>query len=141
MATGDNPTIPLFEPGTRVSAAVTAAVVSGTFVKVSASLQGGPLLSLSAPLTGGNLIQVAPCTAAAKAFGVALWDAASAGDVVATIRHGSIVPMLVGAGTVTAGQEVECDAAGKPITLASGRPCGYAVSTGTVGNPVYIALY
>lgn len=142
MATGDNPTIPLYEPGSRITAAITAAVVSGTFVKISGSFQGGPLLSVSAPLTGGNLPQVAQCTAAAKAFGVAGADGALSGDVIPVIcGPGIVVPMIVGAGTVTAGQEVECDAAGKPITLASGRPCGMAISTATATNVVYIRLY
>jgi hypothetical protein len=141
MATGDHPTIPLFEDGDRISAAITAAVTSGTFVGISATLQGGPLLNVTTPITGGNAIQVATCTAAAKAFGVAVTDGATAGDVIGLITgHGYIVPMIAG-GSITAGVEVECGAAGNPVTLASGKACGMAVSTATSTNTVWIKTY
>jgi hypothetical protein len=47
---------------------------------------------------------------------------------------------MVAGANITAGVQVESDAAGKPITLASGIANGIAVSTATTGNTVYIAL-
>ena len=141
MATGDNPTIPLYEDGDRISAAITAAVSTGTFVGISGSFQGGPLLTVATPLTGGNLPQVATCTAAAKPFGVAVTDGVTAGDVIGVITgYGFVVPMVAG-GTIAFGAEVECGAAGKPVVLASGRPAGMALNAVTVGQTVWIKFY
>jgi hypothetical protein len=84
MATGDNAIVPLFDPGPKITAAATAAIGAGRFVKPSGNFQGGPLLDLTGPttpLTGGNLMQVAQCVAGDKAIGVAGWDASGAGEV------------------------------------------------------------
>jgi hypothetical protein len=143
MAAGDNPILPLFDDGDDLTAAATAAITAGRFVKVSATLQGGPLLDVSSPtspLTKGNLIQVAQCVAGDKALGVAKWDAPNADDVVGLFTGNQVVPMIAGA-TVTAGNEVQSDAAGKPIPLASGKANGIAISDAGSGVTVYIKLY
>lgn len=138
MATGDNSVSPLYEPGSRITAAVTAAVTGGKFVKISGNFQSGPLLSTAAD--GGN-IQVATCTAGVKALGVAGYDGATAGDKIPVIcGHDIVVPMTAGA-AITAGNEVECDANGNPIPLATGRPCGMAISGAANGATVYVRLY
>jgi uncharacterized protein DUF2190 len=143
MALGDNVVIPLFEPADDLTAAVTAAVTAGKFVKNSGSLQGGPLLDLSGPTTplvGGNLMQVAQCVAGDKAVGVSKWDAPAVGDVVGLFTGNQVIPMTAGA-AITAGVEVQSDANGNPITLAAGRPNGLAVSTAANAATVYIKLY
>jgi hypothetical protein len=95
-------------------------------------------------LTGGNLPQVATCSAGAKAFGVAGFDAAASGDVLPVIcGPGIVVPMVAG-GTITAGNQVESDAAGKPIAWAgtiATQPNGQALNSVTVGQTVYVRLY
>lgn len=147
MATGDNPVIPLYESGERITAAATAAITNGVFVKPSANFQGGPLLDVStptSPITGGNLPQVATCTAGAKAFGVAGWDAASSGDVLPIINGPGIVVPMVAGGTIVAGNQVESDAAGKPIAWAgtiATQPNGMALNGATVGQTVYVRLH
>lgn len=144
MSTGDNAIQPLFEPGRRITAAATAAITGGRFVTVGAAFQGGPLLDVSTPtgpLTKGNLMQVVTCGAGAKAVGVAEYDASAADEVLAVLNGpGMVVPVTAG-GTVTFGQEVESDSTGRAITLASGRSNGIAISSATVGNPVYVRLH
>jgi hypothetical protein len=138
MATGDNPITPLFEPGRNITCAVTAAVGAGKFVSPSGDFQGGPALVVATPLVSGNLIQVAHTTAATRALGVALWDAATSGDVVGVIT-GGIVP-VVSSGAIAAGAQVEVGAAGVAVTIASGIAVGMAVSA-AAGNIVYVKLY
>lgn len=147
MATGDNRIAPLYQPGENLTAAITAAVSAGTFVKVSGGFQGGPLLDVStptSPLTGGNLPQVATCGAGGRALGVAEFDGAVAGDVIPVYAGpGVVVPMVAG-GTITFDQQVESDAAGKPIAWAgtiATQPNGKALNSVTVGQTVYIRLY
>lgn len=143
MATGDNAVIPLYEPGSRITAAATAAIGAGRFVKISGNLQGGPGLDVStptSPLTGGNLPQVAQCVAGDKAYGVSGWDAAASGDVLPVLNGpGMVVPMVSGAAT-TAGQEVQSDANGAAIPLAAGKSNGMAISA-AAGGVVYVRLY
>jgi hypothetical protein len=143
MALGDNPVIPLFEPGTRITCAVSAAVTAGRFVKISGNIQAGPLLDLATPtgpLVKGNLLVVALCVAGDRAFGVSGWDAPTADDPLAVLNGpGMVVPMVAGA-AVAAGVEVQSDAAGAAITLAAGKSNGMAVSA-AVGGIVYVRLY
>jgi predicted RecA/RadA family phage recombinase len=143
VATGDNAIVPLHEVGDRITAAAGAAIGAGRFVRISANMQQtSPLLDIStslSPLTGGNLPVVSQCTAGQKAFGVAEWDAAAAGDVLGVYCGHFIVPMVSGA-AITAGVEVESDANGAAITLASGKANGIAVNT-AVGGVVYVRLY
>lgn len=144
MATGDNAILPLFTPADDLTAAVTAAVGSGKFCKISGDLQASPILSVSAPLTGGNLMKVAQCVAGDKAIGVSKWDAATAGDVVGLFAGGQVVPMTAG-GSITAGNKVMSDANGNPVAWTSAaseanNANGIAVSTATNGNTVWVKL-
>lgn len=143
MALGDNTILALFEPADDISAAVTAAVTAGKFVKISGNPQAGPLLDVSSPtspLSGGNLLQVAACVAGDKAFGVTKWDTVAVGDVVGLFTGNQIVPMVAGA-AIAAGQEVQSDLNGLPIPLAAGKANGLAVSGGAGGATVFIQLY
>jgi hypothetical protein len=139
MAKGDNAILPLFDDADHVTAAVAAssAVTAARFVAPVTGFQSGPALSASSPASDGGNLQVATCGAAAKALGVAAYDAPTPGDKV-HIYTGRFIIGVTAGGTVTAGQEVESDSTGRAITLASGRPNGIAVSSATVGNVVYI---
>lgn len=124
-----NESIPLFRPGQDITALTTAAVTGKTFVNVT-----GPT-----DPTNGTLVRVATSAAGARALGVAAYDAASGARV--PVIRGCITPVTCGA-AVTAGAEVESDAAGKAITLATGKPLGKAVSTTTAANSdLFVALY
>ena len=116
---------PLFRPGAEVTAVTTAAVTGSTFVGVSGT-RGSD-----------GLIKVATAAAAGKPFGVAARDIAS-GDV-GHIHRGGILNVAAG-GAIAAGDEVEVGASGKAVKLASGKPVGVALETGTSGNPVLVAL-
>ena len=139
MAVGDNPVIPLFEPGERPTGAATAAIVAGKFIKIGADMQAQPLLNVSAPLTGGNLMQVAQCVAGDRAIGVSGWDAPGVGDVLPIIGPNLIVPMVAGA-AIAFGVEVQSDAAGNPITLAAGKSNGIALNAAANGATVWVWL-
>lgn len=148
MALGDNPVIALFEPADDLTAAVTAAVTSGKFVKIGGAFQGGPLLDVSTPtgpITKGNLMQVTQCVAGEKAIGVTKWDTVAADDVVGLFSGGQIVPMTAG-GTITAGNKVMSDASGNPVAWTSAaseanNANGVAVSSATNGTVVYVKLF
>lgn len=147
MALGDNAIVALFDDGDDRSAAVTAAVSAGRFVKISADVQGGPLLDVSTvagPLTGGNLIKVATCGAGQRAFGVAKWDAPTAGDVVGLYTANQTVPM-VAAGAVAFGDKIMSDASGNAKTWVSAaseanNALGVAESSAIDTGVVYVKL-
>jgi hypothetical protein len=137
MAVGDNECIPLYEPGSRVTAHCEAAVIGKRFVDISDPMQSGP--GLSATSEGGNIV-VSPCAAAAKALGVAAYDQAIGGKV-GVLMSGMIVPVTCSA-AITAGAEVEVATGGKAVTLSTGKAVGKAVST-TAGADVdvFVKLY
>lgn len=124
-----NECIPLFRPGSDVTALTTANVTGKTFVDVSATRDA---------TTG--LIKVATATAAARAWGVAAYDATSGNRVAVICGPGTIAPVTAG-GTIAFGAEVEVGASGKAVTLASGKAVGKAVEAGTNNVDVFIRLY
>lgn len=143
MALGDNAIVPLYNPGVQLTARAVAAIAAGKFIRFSGAFEGGPLLDIStplSPLTGGNNFRVALCGAAAKASGVSAWDTAADGDKVLIYGPGEVVPMVAGA-NITGGDEVESNASGNPIPLASGRACGQALATAASSAVVYVRLY
>lgn len=147
MALGDNPILALYDPADDLTAAVTAAIGAGKFVKIGAAFQGGPALDISTPtgpLTKGNLPQVSLCGGGQRAIGVTKWDTAAADDVVGLYTGNQVVPMVAGA-AITFGQKVMSDASGLPIpwvTAASeaNDELGVAFSSGAGGATVYIKL-
>lgn len=139
MAVGDNPVIPLFEPGRRFTGAAAAAIVAGKFIKFGADMQASPILNVANPLVGGNLPQIVQCVAGDRAVGISGWDGPTIGDVVPIITLPLVVPMVAGA-AITFGQEVQSDAAGNPITLAAGRSNGIALNSAAGGATVWVAL-
>lgn len=133
-----NDCIPFYEPATAITAQVGATVTGKRFVKITADRQAGPALNTSS--TGGNIV-VGPCTAAAKAHGVAARDAAT-GDKVKVYVQNVVVPVTCGAVALAAGVEVESDASGQAVVLASGRPCGRTIAAcATPGTDAQILLY
>ncbi|HOW00562.1 MAG TPA: DUF2190 family protein [Rhodoglobus sp.] len=132
-----NECIPLYRPGSDITAVAGGAITGKTFVKVSAGLNPGN------PVTGtsSTLVTVVTNTAAGKAFGVATYDAASGARLPIICGPGNVVPVTSGA-AVTAGAEVESDASGRAITLAAGKPLGMALSASTgAGQDLFVRLY
>ena len=125
-----NECIPLFRPGQDVTVLTTGAVTGRKFVGISATRD----------VTTG-LIKVAAPAAAGKTFGVAAFDIPSGGKGTVIRGRGTILPVICGAGGVAYDTEVQVDATGGVVTLASGFPVGRTVETGTAGNPVLITLY
>jgi hypothetical protein len=126
-----NECIPLFRPGTDISATASAAVTGKRFVDWTG------YFSLTTPST---LPTVAHATAAGKIAGVSAYDAAS-GSRVAVIRgKGSIVPVTA-LGAITAGVEVEVGTGGKVTTFSAGVKVGRALSAGSTDADTWIELY
>jgi Uncharacterized conserved protein (DUF2190) len=124
-----NECIPLFRPGVDVTCQTSAAVQGKRFVNISANRDA---------TTG--LFVVGPCAAAAKAFGVAAYDAPINSRVPVIRGTKSIVPVTAG-GTIAFGAQVEVDASQRAVTLAGTVPVGRALEAGTVGNDILIELY
>lgn len=124
-----NESIPLFRPGGDVTCLTTGAVTGKTFVDVSATVDA---------TTG--LIKVNTCTAAARAFGVATYDAGS-GARVPVICGPGVITVVTGGGVVAAGAEVEVGTGGKAVVLASGKAVGKAISTGANNADMFVRLY
>ncbi len=145
MALGDNAISALFDPGEKISAAVTAAVTAGRFLTISGVWQAtAPGLSISAPLTKSNLPQVAHCGAGGRACGVSRWDAPTADDVVGMYCGTQLVPMVAD-GAVTAGDIIMSGATGGAktwVTAASdaNHELGQAWSTAADTATVYVKL-
>jgi hypothetical protein len=145
MALGDNAISALVDPGEKFSAAVTAAVTSGRFVKISGDWQASaPALNVSAPLTKSNLPQVALCGAGQQGIGVARWDAPTADDVIGVYCGTQVVPMVAD-GAVTAGDKIMSGATGGAKTWVfaasdANNVLGVAWSTAADTATVYVKL-
>lgn len=126
---------PYYEPGQRITGQATAAVTGKRFVRVSGNR--GPV-GLTTSVAGGNVL-VAHAAAGGPALGVAEHDAAS-GDKVGVITTGATVPVTAGA-AIGFGDEVESDASGRAIPLATGKPLGYALADAGNGTDAQIKLY
>jgi hypothetical protein len=141
-----NECIPYFEgPYTQTITAHAGYGITGkTFVGPTTAYQGaGPGLATD-PLAagdGGNILAPALPTAGGEVSGVATWDVASGGKVVIIRGAGTMVPVTAGA-AITAGQELQCDATGRAIPVASGRRVGKAhTAAAGAGTDVVVELY
>lgn len=113
--------IHLFKPGQAFTNEASAAVTGGRLVEVT-----GPRRVAQA--AAGSL----------KVLGAAATDAAI-GDDVLVLRGG--VQNLVASAAITAGAQVEAAAAGKVVTLSTGRRVGIALTTTTAADQaVTVAL-
>lgn len=122
-----NECIPFYEPGRRITCHATAGVTGKRFVGISADRQAD------------GSISVAHATAAAAAFGVAAYDAAT-GEKVGVLRGSGFVVPVTAAEDLTAGERVEVGANGQAAALAAGIAVGTAVTAATTGNDAQIAL-
>lgn len=135
---------PYYEEGDELTGHCTADVVGRTFLKISAARQaGGPsstsgASSVSDSVVGGN-VSVATAGAGDKVLGVAMYDQTS-GNLVPVMRSPKIMPVVTAA-SLTAGQEVQSDAAGKAIVLASGKAAGYVLDDCPSGGIAQVVLY
>ncbi len=147
--------VPLFKSGEKDQTYRTTAIVVGkTFAAVSGDIESGPVITtavLPATYDGGNM-RAATCGLGAKPCGVFAYDAAS-GAIVPVIGKGATAPVTSGS-AITAGQEVQSDAAGKAIPLAvvagtaatvehgtgNSRIKYTATDTGAAGNGISVRL-
>jgi hypothetical protein len=151
-----NECIPTKSPALTVSVQATGTTGGKRFCKISAARVGGGLIggtSAVSPAGPGygtstlstdtkDVYQVIQCSVSGEAaLGVCAHDLAT-GDVGSVFKFGigHIVPIVAGA-NITAGQEVQTDATGKAIPLASGKALGYAVDSASSGADAEIALY
>ncbi len=126
-----NECLPLFDPGSALTATASAAVTGKRFVGVTGALNAAT----------GVLPTVAHATAATRALGVAVRDTASGARLTVETRPGSVVPVTCAA-AITAGAEVEVGSTGRATTLAAGKPVGQALSTTTAADTdVFVRLY
>lgn len=121
-----NECIPYYEGGCRLTGNPDSAVTGKTFVQVAG------------PRSDGENILVETCAAEGRSLGVASMDAAE-GEKVTIITEG-VVPVTAGA-NITAGQEIESDAAGKAVPLATGLALGLAIDDASSGADSQIKLY
>jgi hypothetical protein len=151
-----NECIPLKTPAEKVTVQATGAVTGKRFCKISAPRVGGGIaggtsvVTTSGPGYGANTLstdvidtyQVIQCSVSGEAaLGVAQWDLTT-GQVGGAFKLGvgHVLPITCGA-NITAGTEVQTDATGKAIPLASGKALGYALDSALSGADCEIALY
>lgn len=127
-----NVLIPVFESDRKLTGRCTAAVRGRRFVAVAGDIPGG--------IFGTENIRIRECGAGEKAVGISNHDGVLNEEIGMT-NHSVVAPMPAGA-AIVAGDEVESDAQGRPIPLATGRANGIAVSSQTtVDADVAIKLY
>jgi hypothetical protein len=151
-----NECIPLKVPGEAITVQATGTTGGKRFCKISAPRVGGGLTGgtsrvvSSGPGYGANTLstdtkdvsQVIQCSVSGEAaLGVTGWDLAT-GDIgkAYTRGHGNVLPIIAGA-SITAGQEVQTDANGAAIPLASGKALGYALDSAANAADCEILLY
>jgi hypothetical protein len=133
---------PMFKGGDPITGHTSAAVVGKTFADISATIQSGPnitTVALSTTFDGGNIV-VATCAAKKRAIGVFAYDRAINEPVPILYSAGAILPLTSGE-ALTAGEEVEVGAGGKPVKLAAGIAVGKVVTTAGNNEDVFIRLY
>lgn len=118
----------VYEPGVDLTCTTSAAVTGKRFVAITGNRS-----------TSGN-ITVAHATAAAKAFGVSKYDAAS-GALVGVQRGNSRVTFVTAGAALTAGQDVEVGANGTAVVKSAGVAVGFAVTAAANGADAEISLY
>ena len=127
-----NATEVLYEEGPITCIAV-AAVTANRFVKITGAHVSTPGVGV---LTGVSL-----AGAGDAVFGVAMFDAAIGATVsVSLISDGGVFTIIAGTGGITAGQEVQSDAAGGAIVLAAGKTAGMCINTVAAGGTAEIAV-
>lgn len=126
MAT--NECIPFKEPGGDVTAQASAGVTGKRFLAITGNLQAD------------GSITVAHAGAGVRVVGVSKYDAAS-GAKVGVIRGSKMVVPVTAGANISAGAEVESDAQGRAIPLASGKAAGYVETAATSGQDARVCLF
>jgi hypothetical protein len=118
-----NDAIPFFEDGEEITCTATTAVIGKRFVAISGDLQAD------------GTVSVAPAGDNARAFGVAMWDAAVGKRVtVKTIESGHVMPVTVTGAAVAAGVALASAAAGLGRAAVAGERAMGVVVTGVAAN-------
>lgn len=142
MAANEN--VGVYEPGADVTCTASAPIVGKTFVWISGDRSLGTQFAVGpsapGPATMGN-ITVATASAGGLSFGVSKYDQLTVGLAVGVSRGPGRVTYVTAGAVLTAGQEVQSDASGKAIPLASGRARGYAVTSCAAGADAEISIY
>lgn len=114
----------VLDPGHNFTGTATAAIAGGLFVKMA---------------TGGRagLPSLAVANATSGAVGVAKYTAAS-GETMGVLTGGHVG--VTAGGTITAGQNVYVDAAGKASATVSGPVVGQAYTDAVLNGTVYVHL-
>jgi hypothetical protein len=120
-----NAAVPFYSEGYIFTCHAAAAVTGKRFVAVTANqVDERPAVS--------------PAGAGVAVLGVAAYDAPLGGGVT-VYRKPSVMPVTAGA-ALTAGQQVQSDAAGRAIPLAAGIAVGFALADAANGADAKIAL-
>ncbi|QGU03106.1 hypothetical protein CKALI_11310 [Corynebacterium kalinowskii] len=114
-----------YNPADQVTIKAAADLVAGQFVVITGEMDGRN------PVAGVADAGVVP-------FGVAAHDC-PAGEHVMVYRSGHIVDVTASA-AINAGANVSTASGGKAVTAATGPVAGIALTKGTAGNPVTVAL-
>lgn len=146
-----NESIPFYEDADELPCYCKAAVTGKRFVQIAGNKQGTlltaasnpPTAGLEAGATGGNYTVGLPnCSGAAGAgaicLGVAAFDQVLGGIV--TVHRVGIFPVTCAA-NLNAGAEVEVNATGQVIPLASGKAVGMCMTGALSGADAEILLY
>lgn len=118
--------IPYLEPGRHPTGKPNADVLKGRAVAVDAAASEQFQTEGLRTTAGTGAIPIKPAVAASRMLGVASDDVTVASKLLVTVYREGIVPAVAGA-AIAAGAEVEVGAAGKFITLASGKAVGMAI--------------
>lgn len=143
-----NEAIPIYEDADELPCFCKAAVTGKRFVQVAGNKKGttsvtGIDIGLDTGGSGGNYqVGLPNCSGAAGAaaicLGVAAFDQVINGIV--TVHRVGIFPVTCAA-NINAGAEVEVDATGKVIPLASGKAVGMCMNGVLSGADAEILLY
>jgi len=111
MASGDNPCIPVFEPGARITGKASALVRGKRFVVPTTTPPSGGMLGTE----NFNIAEAG--AAAANVIGVAAYEGATGDQVPLINGPGYVIPVVAGAAIVS-GDVLKTDASGRVVPQA-----------------------
>lgn len=136
-----NDAITIYEPGSDITCSVTSAVTGKRFVAISGNKLGGLPGTLDTTASGGN-VQVAPAAANGRIFGVARYDQATVGGLVAVAKAPGIVIPVTAEAALTANQEVAVGAAaGAKVAASTQMAVGFVIADCANGADAQVCLY
>lgn len=122
-----NECIPYKQPGEAITAKAKGAVTGKTLVKIGGDRTGGGgggaegsiTIGVGLSTDGENVYQVETCGKEGAPVGVAAWDAADKAETKVFKRSSGIILPITAGEAITAGWELESDAAGKVVKAAA----------------------